>query len=263
VGTGTGAGAVDSALFSGSSFDCGSAKLRRLHPDLLPVEPGVNMLNRLLVSVAMMVTSMHALADVAAPAAASGAVSSASVKHFVVPVYSQLLMFSYPDGFVPALQNENGGNFLLEMVPDGQTRQAWSEMVTVSGTQGLALKAGITPAAMADWFAGNFHKDCPDSFFASGFGTIKLSGYDAFAALISCGTSVPTGEPYSETTLFVVIKGASDLYTIQWAERGVASKTPLHPDEAKWTGRLKSLSPIKVCKIVPDEAPPYSSCLNQ
>ncbi|MEI7430007.1 MAG: hypothetical protein WCL27_06085 [Betaproteobacteria bacterium] len=66
---------------------------------------------------------------------------------------------------------------------------------------------------------------------------------------------------HSESMLLIVIKGESDYYTVQWAERGDASTTPIKLDEAKWTDRFKRLAPIKLCPIIPGERAPYPSCV--
>ncbi len=211
----------------------------------------------------LILSSSLAFAETASESTFSKAIREASTAGFIDPIFSQLLSFSYPKGFIPVLENKSENSYIAEFVPEGQTRQAWSEMVTVTSAKGVAEYPKAAPDVVAESFAANFHKDCPESFSAGGLGKIKLSGYDAYAALISCGTSQPSGTPYSESTLFIIIKGEKDLYTIQWAERGAASKTPLTLDQAKWTARLKSLNPIKLCKIISNETAPYQSCIDQ
>ena len=61
--------------------------------------------------------------------------------------------------------------------------------------------------------------------------------------------------------LIIAIKGERDYYTIQWAERSGASTTPIQFDEKKWMERLKRLTPVKLCPIVPGETAPYPSCV--
>ncbi|MDC6131314.1 hypothetical protein PPH41_26110, partial [Burkholderia gladioli] len=57
-----------------------------------------------------------------------------------------------------------------------------------------------------------------------------------------------------------VVKGAKDLYTLQWAQRGPLSTKPLDIDAAMWLQRVRNLMPLKVCPIVPGEKAPYPSC---
>lgn len=181
----------------------------------------------------------------------------------ITQVFGQLVMLSFPKGFKPIFENANGPQYTQEWVPDGETVKKWTEMITLTGAKGIASNPNATPQLLASRIASGFKKDCPDTYNAVGLGAIKLSGYDAFAAIVSCGIALPTGAPYSESALLIVIKGESDYYTIQWAERGVSSNSPINLNDAKWADRLNRLSPIKLCPIVPGEAPPYPSCVAQ
>ena len=60
----------------------------------------------------------------------------------------------------------------------------------------------------------------------------------------------------------IAIKGTADIYTVQWAERGAAADKA-DVANAKWQERLKKLSPLRVCPIVPGEASPYPSCIGK
>ncbi|MCX7180827.1 MAG: hypothetical protein NTX56_19355 [Proteobacteria bacterium] len=151
----------------------------------------------------------------------------------ITPIFGQLLMFSFPKGFKPAFEDAKGAQYIQESVLDGETTAKWSQMLTVTGAKGLASNPGV-------------------------FGV-----HDAFAAIVSCGVASPTGASYSEAMLLLVIKGERDYYTIQWAERGTASASPLKLDDAKWQERFKKLAPIKLCPIVPGEAAPYPSCVER
>jgi hypothetical protein len=184
----------------------------------------------------------------------------------IIPIFSQLVTFSFPKDFVPAFENAKGGQYIQESVLEGESVQKWSQMITITGAKGLAANPNVTPARFAGSMAGGFKRVCPDSYSATystaGFGEIKFGIHDAFAVVISCGTAGAMANPYSESMLLIVIKGESDYYTIQWSERGDASKTPIKFDSIKWPDRLKKLTPIKLCPIVPGEQAPYPSCAN-
>lgn len=178
----------------------------------------------------------------------------------ITPIFSQLVTFSFPKGFAPAFQDAKGGQYIQESVLEGESVKKWSQMVTVTGAKGLVSNPTVTPANFAGGMADVFKRACPDSYTATGLGEIKFGSHDGFATFVSCGVASPAGEPYSESMLLIVIKGESDYYTIQWAERGEASKTPIKFDNAKWVDRFKSLTPIRLCPIVPGEKAPYPSC---
>ena len=112
-----------------------------------------------------------------------------------------------------------------------------------------------------EFVASGFKSSCPSSFAARTFGTLKISGHDAFVALIGCGT-VSTEPARSEIAMVLAVKGANDYYTLQWAERAAPSSSPILDGE-NWIERLKVLHPIKVCNRVPHEPAPYPSCINQ
>lgn len=181
----------------------------------------------------------------------------------VTPIYSQILALSSPKGFIPAFENTSGDRYILEFVPEGETVKKWSQMITISGMKGLAKIPNVTPIRIADGIAGGFKRTCPESFGGVIIGAMQISGFEAFGVVVGCGISVPAGEPYSESVLLIVVKGENDFYTVQWAERGTPSKTPIKYDLDKWAGRLKDLSPIKLCPIVPGEPAPYPSCASR
>lgn len=73
--------------------------------------------------------------------------------------------------------------------------------------------------------------------------------------------ALQVGGAQSESMVFVVLVGAEDIYTLQWAEHGPASAAPIDFPGGVWTDRLAVLQArAKVCDIVPGEQPPYPSC---
>jgi hypothetical protein len=179
----------------------------------------------------------------------------------ISPIFGQLVSFSFPKGFTTVFENTKGTQYIRESVLTGESTEKWSQMVTITGAKGLASNPNVTPQVFANGMAGGFKKACPTSFSGTGLGAFKLGSFDAFAAVISCGVANPTGDLHSESTLLIVVKGKSDYYTIQWAERSEPSMTPIKYDEAKWMDRFKRLAPIKLCPIVPGESAPYPSCV--
>jgi len=180
----------------------------------------------------------------------------------ISPIFSQLVVFSLPKGFTTtAFESTKGSSYIRESVLPGESVEKWSQMVTVTGAKGLASNPNITPQIFAARMADGIKNVCPTSFAAVGLGAFKIGNYDAFAAITGCGIVQPIDKPYSETTLLIIIKGESDYYSIQWAERGASSPTPMKYDQEKWVGRLKTLAPFKLCPIVPGEPAPYPSCV--
>ncbi|WP_138513166.1 hypothetical protein [Rhodoferax bucti] len=177
----------------------------------------------------------------------------------VTPVFSQLVSFSYPSGFVPAFEDSKPGGYIQESVLRGETLERWTQMLTLSGVRDLAAHAQMTPSRFAGSMAAGFKNACPQSYAAQGLGEMRVGNHDAFAALIGCG--IAPGGTRSEVALVLVVKGERDYYTLQWAERAEPVSSPVALDAAKWSERLQRLMPMKLCPRVPGEAAPYPSCL--
>jgi hypothetical protein len=181
----------------------------------------------------------------------------------ISPIFSQLVMLSFPKGFETVFENTNGNRYTREAVLKGETVDQWTQMITVTGAKGLAASADLSAQSVVEQIASGFKGACPDTFSANAVGAMKISGRDAFAAWASCGT-VQSDEPkHSESALLIAIKGSADYYTVQWAERDPASSQPIAFNDEKWKDRLDKLKPIKLCRLMPREAPLYPSCVNQ
>ena len=180
----------------------------------------------------------------------------------ISPVFSQLFAFAMPSSFVVVSENVNGPNYIREAVLKGETVERWTQMITLTAVKGLAGNPKVSPESFAGSIAGGFKTACPDSFTAKGFGATKFGDQDAYVAVASCGRVESSADKHSETALVISIKGNTDYYTLQWAERGpAAGKRPV--DEAKWQARLGQLQPIRLCPILPGERAPYPSCASR
>lgn len=181
----------------------------------------------------------------------------------IIPIFSEVVRFPCPEGFHMAYQKVNGGFYILEMVLKGETVDRWSQIVTVTGIQGIAGNPNVNPRSFLDGMANGERRACPDTFASKPLGATTISGHDAYVGWISCGSTTRGGRAHGESILVVSIKGTQDYYTMQWAESGPASNQQLTYDEAKWGERLEKMNPMQVCPLVPGEPAPYTSCVNQ
>ena len=159
----------------------------------------------------------------------------------ITPVYSELVKFEFPSGFHGVTQKTNGKFFIFEMVPLQETAAVWTQMVTLTGYQGLTANPNITPQSFATAIGSGFQKSCPETFGFQPLGPIHTDGaqpHDGFAVVASCGSVNPSAGDHSETALIVGIKGTSDYYTIQWAERGPGSPQKIDLKDPKWLAHL-------------------------
>ncbi len=181
----------------------------------------------------------------------------------ISPVFGQLVRFSIPAGFVAVYENTKDTFYIREAVLRGETVNAWTQMITITGSKGMAEVANFSPQKLAASIALGFRKACPESFAVKDLGETRLGDQDAYLALASCGKVNSSADGHGETALIVAVKGTSDAYTIQWAERTPQASSPPGINEALWQQRLRELMPIRLCAIVPGEAAPYPSCLQQ
>lgn len=199
--------------------------------------------------------SLALLAALMTPAAAQEVIAARA------PVYDQIVAFPLPAPFdaIPDYEAEAQGSYLLENVPAGETVEDWSQMLTLSGAEGAA--AGGDAAGLAEAVAGHFldgysaacaHPVSARSFEAPAGGVAR----DSFLAWIGCAEVAGAGR--SEEMALLVLVGAQDIYTLQWAERGPA-RAALEM-EARWTDRLKLLATTGLCDPVAGEEAPYPSC---
>ena len=188
---------------------------------------------------------------------------TAETATIIAPVFAQLVTAPLPDGFVPAYEDGNATGYLNESVLAGETVENWSQMITLTGAKGLALTTGedaMNAQGFAEFLAESYLQACPESIEAEPLDAPEIAGArEVFAGYVSCGTI--SGKDMSESMVFLVLVGAEDIYTLQWAERGPASATFIAFSGDAWLNRLAQLqSAAKLCDIVPGEAAPYPSC---
>jgi hypothetical protein len=182
----------------------------------------------------------------------------------VSPVFHQLVVFSLPPEFKSTQatsERTNGAFYLREQVPEGETLNRWSRMISLTGTRDLASNPNATPQALLARMTAGFQRNCPDTFSSAAPGPQSIDGYAAYEVIVSCGHVQSGKDAYSEAAIMVTVKGSADYYTLQWVERGRDSPHALTVDVPYWTRQFARLGPIKLCPLVPGEAPPYPSCL--
>jgi hypothetical protein len=179
----------------------------------------------------------------------------------VTPVFGQLVQRSFPLEFRPAFEKISGGFYVNEAVLAAETVDHWTQLIRLTGMQGLAANAAVTPAKLLERLARAFNRHCPTSYSLTPVPNVAAEGVDSYGAVVSCGSIEDAGGAHSESALIVAFKGQQDYYTVQWAERGPASAAPLTPDLALWRKRFSRLAPIRLCPIFAGETEPYASCL--
>lgn len=172
-------------------------------------------------------------------------------------VYSRITAFAVPLGFVGVYEHEENGSYLLELVPEGQTVEDWSEMITLSGAEGIAAQMPV-PLDMAYAIGAGYQESCPDTYSGSDEGKQNIPGAEAaHLVMFSCGD----GGGYSESAMILVAVSGEDIFTLQWAERAAMVPGQMQHNPEVWLPRMASLLSLRLCPVVAGEEPPYPSCL--
>ena len=195
-----------------------------------------------------LISALIPLLTLTSPALADGSI-------IVAPIYSQLVAVPVPAGFKAGFENERQGSYILELTPAGETLDQWTQLITVTGEKGGA--AQMTATDMAASIGRGYQDACPTSFAARSLPVPKVRGAaEVFAGYLGCGSV----KGVSEAMVFLVIKGTSEVYTVQWAERGTAQDEPLDVNPVVWRQRADALALTRICDKVSGEVAPYPSC---
>lgn len=117
-------------------------------------------------------------------------------------------------GFITGHSAANAEQSILEQVPQGETVQAWTRMVTTQRYGGLARRA--TVAQYAQNVMNAVPRACPGAQ-VSPLASLKVSGRDAVRFQLDCPRSAG-GRP--ETFIMLAVAGPSDIHVKQVAWRG-------------------------------------------
>ncbi len=155
--------------------------------------------------------------------------------------FLQRLDFAAPTGFKPVYQTQDGGTYLLELIPEPESTEDWTTRITMTGSAGFVTSVGgDATRTYAKLFSDDFRKTCPYSYSAYALDAPPVSGaVKVFAAQFSCG-DVP-GRAQSESMLVLVLAGSKDIFSVHWAERAASWKGRHGYDASIWDPRLDTL----------------------
>ena len=164
----------------------------------------------------------------------------------VTQVFSQVVSYQLPAGFLPAFEDTKDGMYIQEATKDGESVENWTYLITLTGRRDLATDAQVKPIHLANAMVDQYQPACPNSFSSKGLGESTIDGHEAFSAYYSCGTLGEGEKAQSESAVMIFIKGERDFYTLQYAEHAEASETPIEFDEELWSPRIQELFPISL-----------------
>ena len=155
----------------------------------------------------------------------------------VQQVWTRGLGFKLARPFVPAFRNQTGSFYIMEFVPDGEAVTTWTRMVTATGTLGVGA-AHLSDAELAGVMFDR--GTCTGRVFRDLGGT--ASPVIAYRTIvIGCGAP---GDPGSERAIIALFRDTENAWTVQYAERGVATAS----FEALAQEKLAAIAPYVTCK---------------
>ncbi|WP_421999718.1 hypothetical protein [Reyranella sp.] len=128
------------------------------------------------------------------------------------------LLLAPPAGFKMAFRGSRDDVGIFEWVPNGETLEDWTEMMTV---QVFKDRPDLDPKDFLAKIQTRWQAECNGSASAP-VTAERINGYTAATMLLRCPLLPSTGKP--EMTMFRAIKGKDALYLVQRAVR--AADTP-------------------------------------
>jgi hypothetical protein len=176
------------------------------------------------------------------------AATPASAEDWSSLLLDRTVTITLPDNFAPepAFSDASSGAAIVEFLPPGETVEAWSQMLTLTGyDDNGSLAPDQAATGMANHLAEGYGNACPGSFAAEDLGAPAVSGAEAvFAAWLACGDAGGSG--HSEAMVVLVFSAGGTVYTAQWAERGPATSGPPVFDLNQWLPRLDALMALQL-----------------
>ena len=145
-------------------------------------------------------------------------------------------------GFAEVHRDEGANGMIIERVPNGESVERWSRMITVQRFTGAAQ--GLSPQQLLVNMANGLSTGCPGAQ-ASQIVRLTVSSRPAARFRVDCPRNPGTGLP--ETFTALAIAGATDLHVAQVAFRRVPSQA----DDA-WAAR--QISSVALCSAASRES---------
>ena len=145
------------------------------------------------------------------------------------------------DGFVSAHRQQAPQASIEEFVPQGETVQRWTRMVTIMRRTGVASR--LAPLDYAHQFVAGLPASCPGAEVRAPE-AIQISNRPAARTLARCPLNPQTGLP--ESFYMFAIAGAADMHIVQVAFRRV-------PTEAALDFAAEQLASVQFCAAVSAE----------
>jgi hypothetical protein len=164
----------------------------------------------------------------------------------VAQLVNENLLVTKPAGYKIGFSAKKNNMIISEMVPEAETVENWTEMVTVQIFLGLK---SITPAQFKARMDKLQLAACSNDTSLS-IANVVENGYPVSVWHMTCPLNTKTGKP--EITFVKAIQGNDSFYVVQKAFKAEPSKEQM----ATWTAFLRKISvcdsriPERACPVV-------------
>lgn len=155
---------------------------------------------------------------------------------------NETLLVAMPKGYKVGFQKRAGNQAISEFVPQAETVEAWTEMVTVQIFFNLR---NVTPAQYRTRMEESWAKACARSEFSKVKEDVE-NGYPTLTWFQKCPKNTQTGKP--ELTWMKAIQGRDSFYLVQKAFKF----EPTAEQRKEWGNYLDS---VRVCDTRLPERP--------
>lgn len=176
-------------------------------------------------------------AEVAASYRRQRAADPDSCCTFETPVYDRTISFRVFDTFEPVYEAKNDRQSILEFVPQGETVENWTRMITLSTFRGTGA-APISTAEMQQRFF-NTAQGCEAANFSRVIASGQMKdGTEYNLSSNGCGSTASGGYTGARTGrgeqfLALLLRDRQNVVVLQYAERGAtfaAGEEPVRDD---------------------------------
>jgi hypothetical protein len=142
------------------------------------------------------------------------------------------LLVAPPPGYKVGFDTKKPNMVMTEFVPDNETVDDWTEMVTVQVFFGLKT----TPHQFMENTDKLWRGGCPAATEAHTVADAAENGYPTLVWLLDCPKNPKSGKP--EITWFKAVQGNDSFYLVQKAFKFMPDKDQIN----RWMGYLKKVS---------------------
>ncbi|WP_116968806.1 hypothetical protein [Blastomonas sp. UPD001] len=156
---------------------------------------------------------------------------------YSAPVFGREVRFHLFGTFEPAYEAKNDRQMILEFVPQGESVQNWTRMITLSAFRGTG-SAPISTAEMQQRFF-NTNRGCETASFSRVIASGRFAdGTEYNLSSNGCGSTAAGGYPGAvsgrgEQFVALLLRDAENVAVLQYAERSAgfdADKPPIGDD---------------------------------